>query len=675
MSKYLLEIGTEELPHKFIPSAQEQLKKGFEKLLNDNQISYEFIKTYATPRRLAVRIEGLPEKQADVEKTIKGPIAKIAFDENNNLTPAGIGFAKKNGIKPEDLYVEDNYVFAKIEQKGKSTKEILTNNCENIVLKLQGSHFMRWADLEIKFQRPIRWVVSLFDENELPVEIAGVQSSRYSRGHRFKSDKVEIKSSDDYINALRENNVYACPEERRGIIVELAQQTAKSIGAEVVLEKELVDEVSNLTEWPVPAVCDFDEKYLNIPEKVNVTVMATHQRYFPLYKDGKLLNKFITMTNYIGNEFQNIKAGNERVVVARLEDGLFFFEQDTKTALADKLEDLKGVTFQKGMGSMYDKTQRIESLSRVIAEKIGVPCEDIVRTAKLCKCDLVTKLVFEFTELQGFIGGDYARIDGEKPNVAKGITEHYFPLGVDSELAVTIEGQVVGIADKIDTICAVFVDGRKPTGSADPLGVRRAVLGILKTVIANNLNINISELIKLAVSLLPKKADNEAAVIADIKDFFTQRLIILYSNEYSHDVLEACVSGRDVLADLGAFVGRLELVNKMIKSNNYSKFHEAANRIIRITKDSEIAEIDETLFVEEAEKALYEAFLTLKSENSEILFGELMAITDKIEKFFDDVLVMDKDERVKRNRLNLLGQIKNKFEMISDFSKIVIGEK
>ncbi len=671
MSKFLLEIGTEELPHKFIPSASGQLKKSFEKLFNDNNIEFDIVKTYASPRRLAVKVEGLPEKQADVEKTLKGPIAHIAFDENKNITPAGLGFAKKNGVEPDKLYVEDNYVWAKIEQKGKSTKEIISENAESIVLKLQGSHFMRWADLEVKFQRPIRWIVSIFDSEELAVEIAEVKSSRCSRGHRFKSDKVEIKSVDDYISILRENNVYACPEERRGIIVQLAKEAAEGIGADVALEDELVDEVSNLTEWPVPAICSFDEKYLNIPEKVNVTVMATHQRYFPLYKDGKLLNKFITMTNFIGNEFENIKAGNERVVVARLEDGLFFFEQDTRTPIFDKLEALKGVTFQKGMGTMYDKTQRIVKLSTYIAKNMGISDADIVRTATLSKCDLVTKLVFEFTELQGFIGGDYGRISGEKSNVCKGITEHYFPLGVDSELASSIEGQVVGIADKIDTICAVFLDGRKPTGSADPLGVRRAVLGILKTIVANNLKINLSELIKLSVSMLPKKAENEEALLNDINEFFTQRLIILYSSEYGHDVLEACVSGKDVLADLSDFVTRLELVKSMTKAENYSKFHEAANRIIRIIKDSKISEVDEKLFKEEAEKALYAAYLTVKSEDYSKLSEELMNINNEIDKFFEEVLVMDKDEAIKNNRINLLGKIREKFERIADFSKII----
>lgn len=671
MSKYLLEIGTEELPHKFIPAAQEQLKRSFEKLLQDNQIGYENIETYATPRRLALKISGLPQKQADVEKIIKGPIANIAYDESKKLTPAGIGFAKKNGVDVSKLYVEDNYVFAKIEQKGKLTSDILSENVEAMVLKLQGSHFMRWADLDVKFQRPIRWVVSLLDNEELSVEVAGVKSSRYSRGHRFKSDHVEIKSADEYVSALKENNVYACPKERRDIIVQLAKNAAKSIGADVVLDEALVDEVSNLTEWPVPAICSFDKKYLNIPEKVNVTVMASHQRYFPMYKDGKLINKFITMTNYIGDEFDNIKAGNERVVVARLEDGLFFFEQDTKTPLSDKEEELKGVTFQKGMGTMYDKTVRIEKLSKYIAEELGVESVDILRTAKLCKCDLVTKLVFEFTELQGFIGGDYALISGEKPCVAKGITEHYYPLSTDGELASSIEGQVVGIADKIDTICAVFLDGRKPTGSADPLGVRRAVLGILKTVIANELNIDLSKLIRHSLSLLPKKADDVNALVADIEDFFVQRLTILYTGEYRHDVLEACISGKKVLGNLSDFVKRLKLVSKMVKSDDYGKFHEAANRIIRIIKDNEIGEVKPELFKVDAEKALYNAFLTVNSNDYTVLAKELMSITGQIDKFFADVLVMDKDENVKTNRINLLGQIKQKNELIADFSKIV----
>ena len=456
MNKYLLEIGTEELPYKFVNTGLAQLKNAFEKLLQENQIEFTDIKAFSTPRRLALIIEGFEEKQPDTVKTVKGPILNIAYDENGNLSKAGQGFAKKNGVDESALYKEDNYVWAKVEQKGKSIKDILQENVEKIVLKMQGPYFMRWADLDVKFQRPIRWVVSLLNDDELKIKIAEVESSRFSRGHRFKSDKVEIKNADNYEKALFDNNVVVDSEKRKSMIVESARKEAASIGADVYMEDGLLEEVTNICEWPVPVICNFDEKYLDIPEKVTVTVMAVHQRYFPLYKAGKLLNSFITITNYIGNNFDNIKAGNERVVVARLDDAIFFFNEDTKKPFESYVEALKGITFQKGMGSMFDKTNRIVKLSEILAEKLNAPVDTVKRTALLCKADLVTSLVFEFTELQGFIGSDYAFNAGEKPAVVKGIKEHYYPLGADSELAESVEGQIVGIADKIDTIVAVF---------------------------------------------------------------------------------------------------------------------------------------------------------------------------------------------------------------------------
>ena len=674
MNKYLLEIGTEELPYKFIPTAIEQLKAGFEKVLEDNKIAYSKINTYATPRRLAVIVEGLAEKQDDVEKILKGPIANIAFDSEGNLTKAALGFANKNGLSPENLYKEDNYLWAKVEQKGETTENILKNNIPEIVLKLKGSHFMRWADLDVKFQRPIRWIVSLFNEKQLEIKIADVVSSNISRGHRFSSESVVIPHPDKYVDILSSVNVIADSELRKQEIVKLAKQKAAEIGAEIAMEDDLLDEVTYLTEWPVPVVCDFEEKYLDIPEKVTVTVMASHQRYFPLYKKGKLLNKFITMANYVGSEFENIKAGNERVVRARLEDAIFFFKEDTQKPLIDKLEALKGVTFQKGLGSVYDKTMRIIELSKYIALKLNVPTSSVERTALLCKADLVTSLVFEFTELQGFIGADYALISGEKPEVAKGIKEHYFPLNAEAEVASAIEGQIVGIADKIDTIVAVFSEGKKVTGSQDPLGVRRATLGIIKTVIQNNLDVDIDELIKKSISLLPLQIENEEALYTSVRDFFEQRLVIFYSDNYRHDVVEACISEKNVLTNLKDFVERINVVSQLVLKDNYSKFHEAVNRVIRIIKKDESKQAPSVdLFINQVENTLWDCIsgINIDKLSYEQLETELVKSVDSITEFFDKVLVMDDDERIRQNRINLLFQTKMKFDKIADFSKIV----
>ena len=675
MNKYLLEIGTEELPYKFVSTGIIQLKNAFEKLLNENQIKFSDIKYYSTPRRLTLIIEGFEEKQPDAIKTVKGPILNIAYDENGNLSKAGQGFARKNGVEESALYKEDNYVWAKVEQKGKSIKDILQENIEKIVLKMQGPYFMRWADLDVKFQRPVRWVVSLLNDDELKIKIADVESTRYSRGHRFKSDKVEIKNPDSYEQALFDNNVVVDSQKRKNIIIESAKKEAAKIGAQVYIEDGLLEEVTNICEWPVPVICNFDKKYLDIPEKVTVTVMAVHQRYFPLYKDGKLLNSFITITNYIGNNFDNIKAGNERVVVARLDDAIFFFNEDTKIPFENYVEKLKGITFQKGMGSMYDKTQRIIKLAETLANKLNAPLETVKRTALLCKADLVTSLVFEFTELQGFIGSDYAFNAGEKPEVVNGIKEHYYPLGADSELAESIEGQIVGIADKIDTISAVFAEGKKPTGSADPLGVRRATLGIIKTIIQKELNIDLEELIKQSIYLLPVEIKDKEQLFCEIKDFFENRLSIFYTEKYRHDVVDACIVNKNALSDLNDYAKRVDFLSGKINSTDFASLNEAANRIIRITKDYKTEQLpDSTLFNTPQESTLMEYTKSINEDklDYEELYKSLLSAKAAIDEFFDKVLVMDKDERVKDNRLALLYSIKKKFNKIADFSKLVI---
>lgn len=658
MSKYLLEIGVEELPYKFIPMAISQLETGFKTFLESNNVSFDDIKVMATPRRLAVIISGLATSQPDVEKTVKGPIATVAYDENKNLTPAGLGFAKKNGIDASDLYVEDNYLYAKISIKGKNTKELLQENIPAIFAKLQGPHFMRWGSNDVKFSRPIRWVLSILDSEEVKVKIIDKESSNLTNGHRFSTQNIVINNPDEYVAKLRDAHVLVDPAERKTRILEVTQKEADKLNAITKISDDLLEEVTFITEYPVAVTCNFDEAYLTIPQEVAVTVMETHQRYFALYtKEGKLTNKFVTITNYIGNEFENIKAGNLRVIKARLDDAVFFFNEDTKKPLESYREALKGMTFQKGMGSVYDKTERIVKL----AEKLN-PSATVKRTAELCKADLATNLVFEFTELQGFIGADYARVSGEAKEVQEGIKEHYFPLNADSETAKSIEGQVVGIADKIDTICAVFAAGKKPTGSSDPLGVRRAALGIIKTILEHDLKIDLSKLIDEALALLPIKSDCKA----DVEEFFTQRLIIFLANDYKKDVLEACAS-KNPCADLADYLARVKAVSTL----NDAKLIENANRVLRILKDDTIANVNSELFVLDAEKALYNEIQKIKfAGNYNEYLQALTSANPTVTKFFDDVLVMDKDEKIKNNRLALLNELKNKYIMLTDFSKL-----
>lgn len=662
MSKYLLEVGTEELPYKFIPSAIEQLNKGFTTFLNDNKVKFSDIKVYATPRRLAVIVDGLENKTEDEEKIVKGPIAKVAFDEAGNLTKAGEGFARKNNLSKEDLYVEDNYVHAKIVIKGKPIAELLQENVPSIFMKLQGSHFMRWGYNDEKFSRPIKWIVSILDENEVKIKIIDKESSNHSRGHRFSTQDILIKHPDNYVEEMKKAHVIVDQAERKQIIVEKAKEEAAKLGAVPYYTDDLLEEVTFITEYPVPAVCEFDPVYLDIPEEVTVTVMAVHQRYFALHKDGKLINKFITMTNYIGDEFKNIKAGNVRVIKARLDDAVFFFKEDTKKPLVDYVEALKGVTFQKGMGTMFDKTQRLIKLSNAIAGDLNVPTKDVERTALLCKADLTTNLVFEFTELQGFIGADYARVSKEDDKVVQGIKEHYFPLNAESETAKGIEGQIVGIADKIDTVCAVFAAGKKPTGSSDPLGVRRAALGVIKTILDGELKIDVDKYIKEALKLLPVQRD----CADEVNEFFVQRMIIFLADKYNKNVLEAC-SKKNPLKDIADYVQRVKVVSEM----NSPQLNENANRVIRILKDSTGENVNEKYFVEPIEKILYNAINNIdENVNYNKYLEELESLNSTVSKFFEDVLVMDKDENVKNNRIALLSLLKGKYEHLTDFSKI-----
>ena len=662
MSKYLLEVGTEELPYKFIPSAIEQLNKGFTTFLNDNKVKFSDVKVYATPRRLAVIVDGLENKTEDEEKIVKGPIAKVAFDEAGNLTKAGEGFARKNNLSKEDLYIEDNYVHAKIVIKGKPIAELLQENVPSIFMKLQGSHFMRWGYNDEKFSRPIKWIVSILDGNEVKIKIIDKESSNHSRGHRFSTQDILIKHPDNYVEEMKKAHVIVDQAERKQIIVEKAKEEAAKLGAVPYYTDDLLEEVTFITEYPVPAVCEFDPVYLDIPEEVTVTVMAVHQRYFALHKDGKLINKFITMTNYIEDEFKNIKAGNVRVIKARLDDAVFFFKEDTKKPLVDYVEALKGVTFQKGMGTMFDKTQRLIKLSNAIAGDLNVPTKDVERTALLCKADLTTNLVFEFTELQGFIGADYARVSKEDDKVVQGIKEHYFPLNAESETAKGIEGQIVGIADKIDTVCAVFAAGKKPTGSSDPLGVRRAALGVIKTILDGELKIDVDKYIKEALKLLPVQRD----CADEVNEFFVQRMIIFLAEKYNKNVLEAC-SKKNPLKDIADYVQRVQVVSEM----NSPQLNENANRVIRILKDSTGENVNEKYFVEPIEKILYNAINNIdENVNYNKYLEELESLNSTVSKFFEDVLVMDKDENVKNNRIALLSLLKGKYEHLTDFSKI-----
>ena len=683
MAKYLLELGTEELPYKFIPSALEQLKEQFNKKLQDNQIEFKNIITYGTPRRLCVIVEGISESQPDIIKKIKGPPAKAAFDANGNLTQAGEGFAKKQGLQTNDIYKElvgdIEYVFADVCIKGKKIADVFQDIVPSIIMSLQGSHFMRWADLDEKFSRPIRWIVSLIDNEEVSFELTDIKSSRFSRGHRFYKDKeIEISSPDTYLDDLYKAKVIVDQKRRHDEVIKQAEAIAQSVSGNVYLDPDLVEEVTYILEWPVPVLGSFDKKYLAIPQDVIVCVMASHQRYFPVFaKDNKtLLNHFITMANYQGTAFDNIRAGNQRVIKARLDDAIFFYSEDSKKTLASRVEDLKGVTFQKGLGTIFDKTVRIEKLAEYVSKQLNIDSAtntSVKRAAHLSKADLVTALVREFTELQGIIGGDYALKNGEDNLVSLGVKEHYMPTSGDGELANSITGQIVGISDKMDTICGVFAINKIPTGSADPLGLRRATIGIIRTLIEKNINLNISNLIKESISVQPVEIKDKEQLFINISEFIKQRLKIFLQDKYKYDVIEAAFGAKDPLANINDLIERIELLTELVKDTDYSSMHEAVNRIIRIIKtETKSAKINPIYLTLEAEKNLYKYAIDISSSSYSDLIKGIRASIPAIEKFFDDVLVMDENLNVRENRLALLSILKEKFLLLADFSKISI---
>lgn len=687
MVRYLVEIGTEELPYKFVPSAMEQIRESLSKALEESRLQFSEIKTYGTPRRLTAIVEDLAESQPDIIKKIKGPPAKACYDANGNPTQAAEGFARKQGIEVSTFYKETvgnvEYVFADIHEQGKPTAEVLKVLIPQLILKLQGSHFMRWADLDIKFSRPIRWIVSLLDNEEVKISIGNVESSRVSRAHRFYNQtEVEITSIESYFDILMSANVIVDPETRKKEIIRKAQETAEKIGGNVYLSEDLLDEVTYITEWPVPVLGQFDTKYLEVPKDVIVTVMASHQRYFPVFeKTGdKLLNCFITMSNQGEACVDNIKRGNERVIKARLDDAIFFYTEDNKRTLESRLEDLKGVTFQKGLGTMFDKTERNIKLSEFIASNLGLQEDEksfAVKAAKLAKADLVTNLVREFTELQGVIGSQYAKLNGEPEAVSIAVKEHYMPISADGELAETLIGQIVGIADKIDTICGVFALGKAPTGSADPLGLRRAAVGVLLTAIKkldSQYNIDLSELISFSINLLPINIEDKAKLKQDVQEFVIQRFRMYLSDSYRYDVVDAVLSARCPLVNLNDVISRAQTVQRLVESAEYNKFHESANRIIRIVKE-DVADVavSDSLIGQEDERQLWDCASGIDGNTFDYdeLATKLQSCIPVIDKFFDNVLVMDENLDVRRNRLAILANVRAKFLRIADFSKVV----
>ena len=686
MSKtLLLEIGTEEVPAHVMPGILSQLKENAAKTFEELRIEYKNIKTLGTPRRSALLVEGLAEQQADLSKENRGPAVNIAFDADGNPTKAAQGFARGQGVKPEELVTKDGYVYAMVHEKGGQTVDLLGDTLKGLVDGLNFPNNMHWADLDYKFIRPLRWLVALYGQDVIDFEVANVKSGRTSRGHRFLSEgDFEIANAEDYVEACRKASIIVDQNERCEIIRQQIAEVAAANGGQAEVNEDLLEEVLYLVEYPTALCGKFDEKYLALPAEAVITPMRDHQRYFPVLKDGQLLPLFITIRNGGKEHLETVQHGNERVLRARLEDAQFFFDEDRKKTLEQHGEKLKTVVFQDGLGTIYDKALRLEVLAGYIADAIGAneqDKKDAVRAAKLAKADLVTGMVTEFTELQGVMGREYALLDGETKAVAQAIDEHYMPRFAGDSQPASVAGRIVSLADKIDTILGTFSRGLIPTGSQDPFALRRQALGIVNMLKEAQYHISLSQLVAKAMELLKiADAGQQAKLQNDVADFMKLRLKnVLADAGIRYDVVDAVFVTVDDI--YGVFL-RAQAVNEAVKQdmeNNIQAFVRTGN-IARKAEDVQAA-VETGLLAEQVEKDLCKAYEAasdkaekeIASQDYDGAIATLSQLAAPIDAFFDGVMVMDKDEKVKNNRLGLLKLVDNLICQVADFSKIVLA--
>ena len=682
MAKDLLfEIGAEEIPAGFMPNILDQLKQLAETKLNDAHLPFESIATYGTPRRLALIVKGLADTSAEISERHKGPSASIAYDADGNATKAAIGFARGKGLDVADLVVEDGYIYAETKTAGVPAKDIVTDMLPQLITGLNFPKSMHWGNLDAKFVRPVRWLVALLDEEVIPVEFATVKSGNVTRGHRFLgADEITIKNAASYVDILKENFVMVDQDARRELISKQLHYIAASKNASIVWDDDLLEEINYLVEWPTALCGGFEESYLALPDAAIITPMKDHQRYFPLVgQDGKLLPIFLTVRNGSDHSIEVVQAGNERVLRARLDDAKFFFNEDRKKPLIDRQDGLTKIVFQEGLGNLADKTERLLKLGRVFGEECGLHEDATVvleRATELAKTDLTTGMVTEFTELQGVMGKEYALLDGESPEVAEAIFEQYLPRFAGDVLPQTEAGKVLSIIDKVDNIVATFSRGLIPTGSQDPYALRRQTIGILNILLGSEWNISLRPIFKASMELLNVAADKQEELLNQVEEFFTLRLKnIFLDREVPHHVIDLLLSNNELsVADAEGLVNAL-LANRIDEN---VELVQAYTRMYNLVKDVEYTGVNSDLLKEDAEKALFEA-ASKASEASLAAWeaGDYAAVVavpatlvPTINQFFEDVMVMDKDEAIKANRLQLVRLAYSVMAIIGDISAL-----
>ncbi|HHT9111503.1 MAG TPA: glycine--tRNA ligase subunit beta, partial [Candidatus Brocadiaceae bacterium] len=702
MTDLLFEIGTEEIPAGYIAPALEQIKTLFTEQIKKHRLESESVYATGTPRRLALFVKGLPQRQESVTEEVQGPSATIAFDKTGNPTKAGLGFAKSQGIDIKDLQIKKtprgDYCFATKKIEGQDTLRILPEILAEIVRKISFPKSMKWKGNSLFFARPIRSFLALFGDRVVPLEINGIKSNIFISGHPFLSGKrIEIPCADWglYNQMLKQEKVVVDMTERReSLRTKITQLMAPYSAA--IDDEELLDEVTNLVEYPNAIECSFDEEFLDIPADVIVTAMKEHQRYFPIKKqNGKLLGKFIAVLNRDESNAQTTIQGNERVLKARLSDARFFWKEDRKTPLEKRVDELKNLSFLENLGNYYDRTRRIEQLSQYIAHKLIASSELVIedeklieRAAILCKADLLTQMVGEFPALQGIMGREYAEWDGEEPPVALAIAEHYRPRFASDTIPSSKIGAVVGLADKVDTICSCFALNLIPTGSQDPYALRRHAYGIIRIVEEHGFTLELRDILRQSLSLLPlhrEKTSHEHTktpeeLIASIKEFFRDRLFqVNIEKGYRHDLVNAALNAGISFDDINNVSQRLKALANISQKTWWTDLVTVVERTFNIGKKASTSGVvNEGLFTEQDEVTVWNAYKKVcadirkqidEKKYEEASYTYCDAFAKPVHTFFDKVFVNVEDEKVRNNRLLLLREVNELYSgKIADLS-------
>lgn len=678
----LLEIGTEEIPARFLHDAIIKLKENAEKIFSEHRLLYKSIKTYATPRRLSIIAEVDPVQEA-AEREVWGPPVNAAFDRNGKPTKAAESFAKTHGLRVKDLTKKErgkgNYVVAVIKEAAQQTIDLLPEILSKLILSLNFPKSMRWGSGSLRFARPIHWIFAIYNNKKISFEIDGLKSSNMTRGHRFLSPAAfEIKDCKAYINLLRNNFVVLDPDERKKIIMDGAQKLASSVDASLIEDEDLLQHVTYLVEYPAPVLGTFPAEYLYLPKELLITVMKGHQKYFALQDvHGKLANHFVIVSNTKNDNAETIKKGAEKVIKARFEDARFYYEEDKKIPLKKRLEELKKVIYHEKLGNLFDKSQRIAAIADFIADKCCSEKKEDIRTAALLsKTDLISGVVGEFPELQGIMGSYYAVNDGYNKDIAKALSEQYLPAHSGDRLPETSIGSILSLSDKLDNLASFFMLGLTPTGTEDPFALRRQALGIISILVKNRYNLNIYEL--MDKSLQAFELDNKEVLMNDLIKFFEQRIEPLFlSNGYPLDSISAVMN---FVKDKPLYTvkERLDAIEMFKKDPAYESFLLVIKRVNNIASKNEVPPVNTEMFVQEEESMLYKEVESIAPGINSLLEENkyydaiklLSSLRESINRFFDKVLVMDKNEEIKQNRLSLIKNIQKLALRIADFSKL-----